>query len=339
MEKKFNFTTALAMRCNAEQFESVIKEFIDYGYNIGYPFNFQESTHIVNNFNNDIGWVGDVESDRANKNNRIVIETFNRDLCLALATMTDKLDGIVGEWWIYVGESYENFTFNKIYRQQKNTISQWGAFIDNVGDKNGFGPYNKQWFRKATADELIKYFGEEKPFVLPEKWHCPYENREQFEVMKNYFKKTWIYLEPDGVHGCSNDTSNNNWHCDFITDSMTKITFDQFMKYVVGQTNPETDPQIEALQKRIEDLERNIKLLTTNMDKVIHQPEPKRYDIKTLSDIIDCTNESNLDNFLIDFKNLLILAHKAKAKGKKLNNAEFTWIDDGKNDILSYDIF
>ena len=258
MEKNFNFTTAFAMRCNAEQFESVENALTKMGYSTFRSI--VEGEYLCTNYagvNNKVG-LSSVQYFQGH----LTIETFNRNLCLALAAMTDKPDGIVGEWFKRTVPDDRASSLQKEYFMLKERKD------DYVVDSND-ETHNVQNIRKATADELIKYFSEIKP----------------------------------------------------------------------EQKQPETDPQIEALQKRIEDLERNVKLLTTNMDKVIHQPEPKRYDIKTLSDIIDCTNESNLDNFLIDFKNLLILAHKAKAKGKKLNNAEFTWIDDGKNDILSYDIF
>ena len=244
MEKNFNFTTSFAMVCDAEQFESVRKEMEAMGYQKMYDYN---SGYLCTNYNQENYLFG-----LAPKNDyfqKLSLETFNRDLCLALAAMTDKPDGIVGEW--FKGT-------NGVLVQKKDDTD-----ISSIATK-------------ATADELIKHFSEEKPFVLPEKWYCPYENIEQFEMMKNYFKKTWIYLEPDGLHGCSDDTSNNNWHCDFFS-GRTKITFDQFMKYVVGQTNkskPETDPQIKALQKRIEDLEYNVKQLAENMQKA-KEPEPQ----------------------------------------------------------------
>jgi len=73
---------------------------------------------------------------------------------------------------------------------------------------------------------------------------------------------------------------------------------------------------------------------------------PKKYKIKTIQDMIDCTNESNLDSFLKDLKALLITAHTfrgmVKLIGKKeglskemqeIKSKGYTWIDDGKHEI------
>jgi hypothetical protein len=68
----------------------------------------------------------------------------------------------------------------------------------------------------------------------------------------------------------------------------------------------------------------------------------KRYKIETMQDIVDCTNEGNLDNFLIDFKEMLKVAHNLRsisesigemtgAKIQKANVLTFNWIDDGKH--------
>ena len=61
--------------------------------------------------------------------------------------------------------------------------------------------------------------------------------------------------------------------------------------------------------------------------------------------MIDCTNESNLDNFLKDFRQMLEMAHTFRELSqslceiagipKEMSDIEsdgFVWIDDGKND-------
>ena len=72
----------------------------------------------------------------------------------------------------------------------------------------------------------------------------------------------------------------------------------------------------------------------------------KRYQVNTVQDMIKCTNEGNLDNFLADLKALIEMAHAlqglantvAEVEGlpKELVEIEskgFTWIDDGKHDM------
>ena len=69
--------------------------------------------------------------------------------------------------------------------------------------------------------------------------------------------------------------------------------------------------------------------------------ESKQYQIKTVQDMIDCTNEANLENFLTDLKGYLSTANMLKSLAELVGETEeqkeietdgFTWIDDGKND-------
>jgi hypothetical protein len=67
----------------------------------------------------------------------------------------------------------------------------------------------------------------------------------------------------------------------------------------------------------------------------------KKYKITTVQDMVDCTNEGNLDNFLKDLKGIIQTAHSlnaitevisGKQIGCELEDKGFTWIDDGKNE-------
>mgnify|MGYP003629689589 CR=1 FL=1 len=69
--------------------------------------------------------------------------------------------------------------------------------------------------------------------------------------------------------------------------------------------------------------------------------ESKKYQIKTVQNMIDCTNEANLDNFLEDLKGLIQTAHVFNAmtilvggdtSKNQLDEKGFTWIDDGKHE-------
>lgn len=69
--------------------------------------------------------------------------------------------------------------------------------------------------------------------------------------------------------------------------------------------------------------------------------ESKQYTIKTVQDMIDCTNEANLESFLTDLKGYLSTVHLLKSlselvgetkEQKEFETDGFTWIDDGKYD-------
>ena len=73
--------------------------------------------------------------------------------------------------------------------------------------------------------------------------------------------------------------------------------------------------------------------------------QPKQYQINTVQDMIDCTNESNLENFLTDLKYCISSAHSIRNLAEVIGEVNgiphekrkvfadgFTWIDDGKHD-------
>lgn len=74
--------------------------------------------------------------------------------------------------------------------------------------------------------------------------------------------------------------------------------------------------------------------------------DQKEYKIKTIQDIINCTNNNNLDNFIEDLKSFLKCSHSLQQlaysiadskniprKKAKMKNKGFIWIDDNKHEI------
>ena len=65
----------------------------------------------------------------------------------------------------------------------------------------------------------------------------------------------------------------------------------------------------------------------------------KKYEIKTIEDILAAVNSENVDVFVRDFKAFLLLhllnrsVHEAVGEKRPPEMPQFTWIDDGKNDI------
>jgi len=67
--------------------------------------------------------------------------------------------------------------------------------------------------------------------------------------------------------------------------------------------------------------------------------KPKEYEIRTLKDMVKATNHKNIDGFLNDLKNMIILMWIAE-KHQEIKDEEytFTFVDDGKNEIILKDI-
>jgi hypothetical protein len=61
----------------------------------------------------------------------------------------------------------------------------------------------------------------------------------------------------------------------------------------------------------------------------------KRYEIKTIKEIIELINETNINNFIVDFTNWLHLRVYVNnlPRNRFKNNDTFVWIDDDKNEI------
>jgi len=67
--------------------------------------------------------------------------------------------------------------------------------------------------------------------------------------------------------------------------------------------------------------------------------KPKEHEIKDFKDIVKATNPQNIDSFLKDLKNMIMLLWIAE-EHQEIKNEEytFTFVDDGKNDVIFEDI-
>ena len=68
----------------------------------------------------------------------------------------------------------------------------------------------------------------------------------------------------------------------------------------------------------------------------------KSFKIETFEDMLNCTNEDNLDMFLSDLKGAIQSYHMIRDTARlsvknynssKIKTSGYTWIDDGKNEI------
>ena len=134
--KQWKFTTPIAMKCTEEQFNEIKGKLVEMGY-ILYGITFGEKyRYLSSNFDNDVRCITDlaIGSKYFKECNPIIFESFNPDLFLALAAMTDKEDGIKGE--VYTNSC------GKFYTKDDGKEGKW---------------HNTFW-RKATAQEIIEHF-------------------------------------------------------------------------------------------------------------------------------------------------------------------------------------
>lgn len=130
-EKPWQFTTPIAMKCTEEQFNWIKDKLVEMGYKLSISCDLIDGIWLVNNFggvSNCFGLACGTPFQKTKFN------SFNPNLFLALAAMTDKEDGIKGEWW----------------------KSDRGFAVQGVSSVTGLKLY-----RKATAQEIIEHFIED----------------------------------------------------------------------------------------------------------------------------------------------------------------------------------
>lgn len=164
------FTQKLSMKCTEEQYNKYLKnELIKMGYNVTCIFRWHDPnySYIANNFNFENGQISNINVAYITNKDRTYLGEFNADLFLALAAMTDSVEGNYGEYWVALKNITNTFTKGKIYKQIS-SLNDNGAFIDNEGGTWGNYPSNLTSFRKATKEEIINKFQSEKE-LIPEK--------------------------------------------------------------------------------------------------------------------------------------------------------------------------
>lgn len=204
--KQWNFTTPIAMRCTEEQFNGIKDKLDEMGYNTKVVWYLDTCDYLCTNFG---GNDKDVNFSSTNIFQPNLFDEFNPALFLALAAMTDKEDGIKGEWWRYTDEMSEPIEAQKY-----------------LGE---FTVPNKSW-RKATVQEIVEHF-EKKEFMLPEKW-CV-----KVTVKNSSYLNAFAFTS--GYYGLCN--FNKYFTSDIVAgvktgNGYTEITFDQFKKYVLKET-------------------------------------------------------------------------------------------------------
>jgi len=94
-------------------------------------------------------------------NESLKFDKYNKELLLAIVSMSEEELGIKGEYWKYIHTSDEGFTNDKLYRASDH-LNEKKVFIDDNGDKNGFNKTNNnqntKYFVKATIEEIVEHF-------------------------------------------------------------------------------------------------------------------------------------------------------------------------------------
>lgn len=231
--ESWQFTTPIAMKCTEEQFNEIGDNLFEMGYELSTSCDLIDGIWLVNNFggvSNCFGLACGTPFQKTKFN------SFNPDLFLALAAMTDKEDGINGEWWKCV--DIDDTAFGSLYIKTKENFSEMFRLDEKDLVETGFDCASSSEFRKATAQEIIEHF-EKKEFVLPKFWHVVV-TEENVDVLSK-----WRFGEEYPKHKLNigyivgfSSWQNSKQHnpSDSRGSFGSEITFDQFKKYVLKGT-------------------------------------------------------------------------------------------------------
>lgn len=137
------FTQKISMHCTEEQYKKYLKdELLKMGYKEEDTsvWDEEENCFISNIYNGKLGYIGNIPKEASQSNGRTYLGSFNAPLFLALAAMTDKVEGNYGEYVI-------GLRSGKIYKMdEEDKISLEYTMV-----------------RKVTKEEIMEKFGNEEP--------------------------------------------------------------------------------------------------------------------------------------------------------------------------------
>ena len=161
------FTQPVSMQVTKEQYEKDLREpLLRMGYK---EFNglywVDDGNYLVTNIDRKNDGICILDNDAIYRYNRYFINHYNPKLFLAIAAMSNVEYGIYGEWWYCInnvemeGSGKIEYNRGKLYMGLDN-----GRIVDNSKSENHsiIGNYRSEHFRKATLQELITYFKENK---------------------------------------------------------------------------------------------------------------------------------------------------------------------------------
>ena len=231
MEKKFSIP--VSMKVNQEQFNYLKEELIKLGYevtlestvrdNAGSPnILITQYTHN-NNFTNTFSY----------RDSNYIIQEYNPELFLALASMTSNEEFFVGECIIRVKDEHGILNVGDL-GVIINVIERGSDFAVTVqNDKNGY-MHSTDNIRKATQEEIINHFNKlsmNKLKELPEKWCIKITPESKAALSKWRTAGKGLYTD---TGYCSHN--GGYWTSNFPV-GCTEITFDQFKELVLKESN------------------------------------------------------------------------------------------------------
>ena len=152
------FIQPVSMPCTKEQYEEFLKEpLLRMGYKEESTFRWGsvDCQFVATNYDDVPSFCGNITKESRSYKRRFYIETFNPELFLAIAAMTDEEYGIPGEYWTYRGTSNQDWTHGEVYKSA-HKVSEGQFAVNDKGVLDGYRTNNREAFRKSTLEELVE---------------------------------------------------------------------------------------------------------------------------------------------------------------------------------------
>jgi hypothetical protein len=164
MKIKSPLETCLAISGSIEQLKALFEPLKLLGYN-EYQItpDWYCRPYLITRFSSEPDFIGEftnLDNEVGDYEYALKVSAENTDLVLGLAAMISEVsDTHKGEWYKYIGETDgKRFVNNNLYKLSKSSLDDEFAFKDEGNNNNGYYPYNKDYFIKATAEEICNHF-------------------------------------------------------------------------------------------------------------------------------------------------------------------------------------
>ena len=179
----YKFIQPVSMRVTKEQYERDLREpLLAMGYKEVVIEKWEELPILVTNLGSAPHHLSKTRESLKTEYNRYFIDHYNPKLFLAIAAMSNIKYGIYGEWW-YCTENVKMLSDGRIeYDKGKLYMGMDNErIINNSRDNDHYWRDDNRFehFRKATLQELIEKFTNQKQDVMKE------ITNEQFNELKN----------------------------------------------------------------------------------------------------------------------------------------------------------
>lgn len=154
--------------------------------------------------------------------------------------------------YIKLFEAFESITLSKLLNflkikfnntdnflnEFKKILTYFNIPMDKISDSNIKYVNTSKGIKIRNKEKIkleLKEKEKEKDIVLPEKWFVLYRNFDEFQIIDDYYKKSWNYYDPkDGKFGYHNGRGNwvDNDVESFLERGYKEIPFDVFFSYV-----------------------------------------------------------------------------------------------------------